>query len=48
MDKNLFKVLIVDDEREARNLLRSLLSEIKNVLVVGEAGNAEKAHCNFL
>ncbi len=40
---NNFKVLIVDDEPEARTLLRSLLSEIKNVSVVGEAGNSESA-----
>jgi len=43
MNENLFKVLIVDDEPEARNLLRSLLSEIKNVSVVGEAENSEHA-----
>lgn len=43
MNENLFKVLIVDDEPEARSLLRSLLSEIKNVLVVGEAENSEHA-----
>lgn len=43
MDKNVFRVLIVDDEPEARNLLRSLLSEIKNTAVVGEADNSEHA-----
>lgn len=43
MDKNVFKVLIVDDEPEARNLLRSLLSEIKNTEIVGEAENSEHA-----
>ncbi|MDB4582473.1 LytTR family DNA-binding domain-containing protein [Draconibacterium sp.] len=43
MDKKEFNVLIVDDEPEARFLLSSLLSEIKNVRVIGEADNAEKA-----
>jgi len=43
MDRKDFNVLIVDDEPEARFLLRSLLSEIKNVHVIGEADNAEKA-----
>ncbi|MCF6333880.1 MAG: LytTR family DNA-binding domain-containing protein [Draconibacterium sp.] len=43
MDENNFKVLIVDDEPEARYLLRSLLSSIGNVKVVGEADNAENA-----
>ena len=43
MDKNVFKVLIVDDEPEARNLLRSLLSEIKNTEIVGEAENGNEA-----
>jgi len=43
MDNNFFKVLIVDDELEARYLLRSLLSSINGVSVVGEAENAEKA-----
>ena len=43
MDKKDFNVLIVDNEPEARSLLRSLLSVIKNVHVVGEADNAEKA-----
>jgi YesN/AraC family two-component response regulator len=42
MDKKDFNVLIVDDEPEARFLLSSLLSEIKNVRI-GEADNAEKA-----
>lgn len=43
MDKKDFRVLVVDDEPEARSLLSSLLSEINNVRVVGEADNAEKA-----
>lgn len=43
MKEKVFKVLIVDDEQEACLLLRSLLSEIKNVEVVGEAYNVEKA-----
>jgi YesN/AraC family two-component response regulator len=43
MDRNEFSVLIVDDEPEARSLLKSLLSEIKNVRVIGEADTAEKA-----
>lgn len=38
-----FKVLIVDDEPEARNLLGSLLKEIPNVEVVDEVDNAESA-----
>lgn len=38
-----FKVVIVDNEPEARFLLKSLLSEISNVSVVGEADNAEFA-----
>lgn len=43
MEENLFKILIVDDEPEARKLLRSLLGEINNVTISGEAENAEKA-----
>lgn len=43
MEENRFKVLIVDDEPEALTLLRSLLSELDDVHVVGEASNAEKA-----
>lgn len=43
MDENQFKVLIVDDETEARSLLRSLLLSINSVKVVGEAENAERA-----
>ncbi len=42
-NNNRFKVLIVDDEAEARLLLRSLLGEIRNVEVVGEASQAEEA-----
>jgi len=43
MNENRFKVLVVDDEQEARNLLKSLLSDIKYVEVIGEAGNTENA-----
>lgn len=38
-----FKVLIVDDEPPARERLRSLLAELGDVEVVGEAGNGEEA-----
>lgn len=38
-----FKVIIVDDEPDARLLLSSLLSEINYVTVVGEADNVETA-----
>lgn len=38
-----FKILIVDDEPEARVLLKSLLNEIETVKIVGEASNAEEA-----
>ncbi len=37
------KVLIVDDEPPARERLRSLLAEIEDVEVAGEAGNAREA-----
>lgn len=43
MDRKDFNVLIVDDEPEAHFLLSSLLSEMKNVCVVGETDNTEKA-----
>jgi DNA-binding LytR/AlgR family response regulator len=43
MTKKAFKVLIVDDEPEARLLLSSLLEEIPYVKVVGEACHAEEA-----
>ncbi len=33
------KVLIADDEPPARNRLKSLLADISNVMLVGEAGN---------
>jgi two-component system, LytTR family, response regulator AlgR len=38
-----YRVLVVDDEAPARERLRSLLAEIADVLVVGEAGTAEQA-----
>jgi DNA-binding LytR/AlgR family response regulator len=43
MNENCFRVLVVDDKPEARILLKSLLLKIKNVEVVGEAGNSENA-----
>lgn len=43
MNEKYFKVLIVDDESEARGLLRYLLSSLNSVKVIGEAENAEKA-----
>ena len=36
------KVLIVDDEAPARERLRSLLAEIADVEVVGEAANGQR------
>lgn len=39
----MFKVLVVDDEPEARRLLKSLLQEMNNVEVVAEACQAEEA-----
>ena len=38
-----FRVLIVDDEPPARERLRSLLAELGDVVVVGEASNGEEA-----
>ncbi len=38
-----FKVLIVDDEPPARERLRSLLAELGDVDIVGEAANGEEA-----
>ena len=38
-----FRVLVVDDEPPARERLRSLLLELGDVEVVGEAGNGEEA-----
>ena len=43
MTNNQFRVLVVDDEPEARSLLISLLNEINYVMVVGEADSAENA-----
>ena len=37
------RVLIVDDEKLARDLIRSLLSELKDFEIVGEAANGKKA-----
>jgi len=36
-------ILIVDDEPEARDLLRILLEQVDHVKVAGEAGNADEA-----
>ncbi len=38
-----FRVLIVDDEAPARERLRSLLAELGDIVVVGEAANGEEA-----
>ncbi len=43
MISNEFRIVIVDDEPEARILLKSLLSGINYVTVVGEADNVESA-----
>ncbi len=42
-EKDSFKILIVDDEPDARSLLRSLCEEIDDVEVVGEAAQCEEA-----
>ena len=39
----MIRVLIVDDEQPARELLRSLLSEIEGVEIAGEAATGEEA-----
>jgi two-component system LytT family response regulator len=41
--KKKLQAIIVDDERLARNDLRSMLSEYKNIEIVGEADNVYKA-----
>jgi len=41
--KKKLRAILVDDERLARNDLRSLLSEYKNIEVVGEADSVQKA-----
>lgn len=43
MNNHKFSVLIIDDEPEARFLLKSLLSEINYVTDIDEADNAESA-----
>lgn len=43
MARKKFKVLIVDDEPGSVDLLRSMLEEIPNVEVIGEANHSEKA-----
>lgn len=42
MEKKLIKVMIADDHAVYRTGLRLLLSQIKNILVVGEAGNGQE------
>ena len=37
------KVLLIDDERLARNELRRLLAEFPSLTIVGEAGSADEA-----
>jgi two-component system LytT family response regulator len=41
--KNIFKAVIVDDERLARKELSLLLSEYPNIEIVGEAASVSKA-----
>jgi two-component system LytT family response regulator len=41
--KKKLRVLLIDDERLARNDLRSLLSEFDNIEVIGEADSVQKA-----
>src|SRR5512137_2632898 len=41
--KKRLRVLLIDDERLARNDLRSLLSEYDNIEVIGEADSVQKA-----
>lgn len=40
--------LIVDDEKEARDLLRYMLKEHKEIAIVDEADNTESALFKFL
>lgn len=42
-ENSIFKVLIVDDEPDSVALLRSLLEEVRNVEIVGEANHFEQA-----
>lgn len=41
--KDLLKILIVDDEPEARELLKYMLQEAENLELVGMAGNVDEA-----
>jgi len=41
--KKKLRAILIDDERLARNDLRSLLSEYKNIEIVGEADGVQKA-----
>jgi two-component system response regulator AlgR len=43
MSDDIIQILIVDDEAPARNRLRDLLAEIRQVRVAGEARNGEEA-----